>query len=82
MIKFVLFSLLPPVSGTIKELKAEAVPFVSHLVRHCTIIGVVQQAGPCPIKPQARYIDCFSQSTFHSFSWSCNLLFFEVVALF
>ncbi|XP_074624680.1 transformation/transcription domain-associated protein-like isoform X2 [Acropora palmata] len=41
-------------SGTIKELKSEAVPFVSHLVRHCTIIGVVQQAGPCPIKPQAR----------------------------
>ncbi|XP_068742186.1 transformation/transcription domain-associated protein-like isoform X1 [Montipora capricornis] len=41
-------------SGTIKELKSEAVPFVSHLVRHCTIVGLVQQAGPCPIKPQAR----------------------------
>ncbi|CAH3023319.1 unnamed protein product [Porites evermanni] len=41
-------------SGTIKELKAAAVPFVSHLVRHFTIVGVVQQAGPCPIKPQAR----------------------------
>ena len=53
-------------SGTIKELKSEAVPFVSHLVRHCTIIGVVQQAGPCPIKPQARYVDCFSQLTFPS----------------
>ena len=48
----VVFLLL--VSGTIKELKSEAVPFVSHLVRHCTIVGLVQQAGPCPIKPQAR----------------------------
>ena len=82
-----LFSLLPPVSGTIKELKSEAVPFVSHLVRHCTIIGVVQQAGPCPIKPQARYIDSFSQFnnisfSKRNFSWSCNSLFYNVVALF
>lgn len=42
------------VSGTIKELKSEAVPFVSQIVRHYTIVGVVQQAGPCPIKTQAR----------------------------
>ncbi|XP_078376381.1 transformation/transcription domain-associated protein-like isoform X4 [Oculina patagonica] len=41
-------------SGTIKELKSDAVPFVSQIVRHYTIVGVVQQAGPCPIKPQAR----------------------------
>ncbi|RMX56332.1 hypothetical protein pdam_00004482 [Pocillopora damicornis] len=41
-------------SGTIKELKSEAVPFVSQIVRHYTIVGVVQQAGPCPIKTQAR----------------------------
>lgn len=43
-----------PVSGTIKELKSDAVLFVSQIVRHYTIVGVVQQAGPCPIKPQAR----------------------------
>ena len=43
------------VSGTIKELKSDAVPFVSQIIRHYTIVGIVQQAGPCPIKPQARY---------------------------
>jgi len=53
-IKAYVFFLLHLVSGTIKELKSEAVPFVSQLVRHLTIVGVVQQAGPCPIKPQAR----------------------------
>ena len=45
---------LYPVSGTIKELKSDAVPFVSQIVRHYTIVGVAQQAGPCPIKPQTR----------------------------
>ena len=65
---FILFFILI-VSGTIKELKAAAVPFVSHLVRHFTIVGVVQQAGPCPIKPQARWLIANSARNF-SFSIS------------
>lgn len=49
-----MFFSLNLVSGTIKELKSDAVPFVSQIVRHYTIVGVVQQAGPCPVKPQTR----------------------------
>ena len=54
MLQLVYIFCLYPVSGTIKELKSDAVPFVSQIVRHYTIVGVAQQAGPCPIKPQTR----------------------------
>lgn len=43
-------------SASIKELKSEAVPFVANFVRHYTILGVAQQAGPCAIKPQSRLV--------------------------
>lgn len=46
------------VSASIKELRSEAVPFMCNLVRHFTCVGIVQQAGPCPIKPQNRQVTC------------------------
>ncbi|XP_048580263.1 transformation/transcription domain-associated protein isoform X2 [Nematostella vectensis] len=41
-------------SASIKELRSDAVPFMCNLIRHLTLIAVVQQTGPCPIKPQNR----------------------------
>ena len=42
------------VASSVTDIKAEVIPFLCHIVRHYTILGVAQQSGPCGSKPSTR----------------------------
>ena len=47
-------SLCVLVASSVEDIKSDVIPFLCHVVRHYTILGVVQQSGPCGSKPSTR----------------------------
>ncbi|XP_028408078.1 transformation/transcription domain-associated protein-like isoform X2 [Dendronephthya gigantea] len=42
------------VASSVTDIKSDVIPFLCHIVRHYTILGVVQQSGPCGSKPSTN----------------------------
>ena len=47
-------NLFVSVASSVADIKSEVIPFLCHIVRHYTILGVVQQSGPCGSKPSTK----------------------------
>jgi len=51
---FICYIFVVAVCAVIKDLRKIALPFVAHIVRHYTLVAIVQQAGPFPVTERHR----------------------------